>query len=681
MVMMKKGSTSQGVVLRIIDASDGTPETGVVFNTAGIDLWFRRENAFSVDITEAVLTTPDLEDTWETGGFLHINDGYYRLDVPDAAFASAAGVDHVMIGGTVTGMIVIGVWILLTDFDPQDVLRAGLTALPPAAADAAGGLVISDDGGLDIDEIKVATDKMAFTVANQIDANVLAISGDTVAADNLELQYDTNGLTGGKFPANQDQVGAIGTSGGAALNFAAADDNVDGALNGVTFVGTQTSGTFVSTEAEQGTYHIITNVGNNIDILYEFNIGGGRTATEIIWKGYLSPNGSSVNVQMYDFIGMDWETRATITGKNQSVNETLDFPVLSKHTGTGANIGIVYVRFIVASGSSQVLNTDELITEAVSIGQSVGYSNGRIWVDTATGTAGTESFINGTADNAVLTWADALTLSSQTGLTDFQIINGSTIQLSAASTNYSLFGDNWTLDLNGQNVSGSHFEGAVVSGVCTNTTGEQTFQRCEIGNVTFPTNTHFRACDLAGTATVGEAGNYFFDNCHHGTTSGLAIIDFGAALNASTIHMHPFNGGVEIRNMGAGTGTYFLHINGAGAITFNANCSATSTINLSGNWALTNNASGLTINDDGHVSQTTINTQVDLSWTTQMADSVPSDGTISTREQATYQLLQLLSDFSISGTTMTVFKVDGSTTLITLTLDDGTNPTSITRAT
>ena len=79
--------------------------------------------------------------------------------------------------------------------------------------------------------------------------------------------------------------------------------------------------------------------------------------------------------------------------------------------------------------------------------------------------------------------------------------------------------------------------------------------------------------------------------------------------------------------------------------------------------------------------QAEVNTEVDTAFTTQMADSVPADGTIATREEAMYMMLQLLSDFSISGTTMTVRKVDGSTTLITLTLDDDTNPTDITRAT
>jgi hypothetical protein len=76
-----------------------------------------------------------------------------------------------------------------------------------------------------------------------------------------------------------------------------------------------------------------------------------------------------------------------------------------------------------------------------------------------------------------------------------------------------------------------------------------------------------------------------------------------------------------------------------------------------------------------------VNTQVDLAFTTQMADSVPADGTISTREQALYAILQLLTEFAYSGTTMTVYKVDGTTQLMTLTLSDDTNPTSLHRAT
>ena len=57
--------------------------------------------------------------------------------------------------------------------------------------------------GIGLTEITDTTDQFVFTVANQVDANALSISGDATAANNLELQYDTTGLTGNTFPATQ----------------------------------------------------------------------------------------------------------------------------------------------------------------------------------------------------------------------------------------------------------------------------------------------------------------------------------------------------------------------------------------------------------------------------------------------------------------------------------------------
>lgn len=64
-----------------------------------------------------------------------------------------------------------------------------------------------------------------------------------------------------------------------------------------------------------------------------------------------------------------------------------------------------------------------------------------------------------------------------------------------------------------------------------------------------------------------------------------------------------------------------------------------------------------------------------------LADSVPADGTIPTLRQAIYMIWQFLAERSVSGTTVTVKKADGSTALMTFTLNDPTDPTSITRAT
>lgn len=64
--------------------------------------------------------------------------------------------------------------------------------------------------------------------------------------------------------------------------------------------------------------------------------------------------------------------------------------------------------------------------------------------------------------------------------------------------------------------------------------------------------------------------------------------------------------------------------------------------------------------------------------TYQLADLAATDGVIPTVEQSLYMITQFLSERQVVGTTVTVKKPDG-TTLMTFTLNDPTNPTSITR--
>lgn len=138
--IVKKGSTDRSVNLRIIDSTDGTPENGVVFNTSGIDLWYRREGGAKVSITEATLAS--LTTAHADGGFLLVGDGEYRLDLPDAAFAT--GANYVDVGGTVTGMIVIGGRVRLTDFDLESASVPLQTVLKKNQALANYGFVMTD---------------------------------------------------------------------------------------------------------------------------------------------------------------------------------------------------------------------------------------------------------------------------------------------------------------------------------------------------------------------------------------------------------------------------------------------------------------------------------------------------------------------------------------------------------
>lgn len=132
-----KDATNESVVIRILDSTTFLPEEAVEHTTTGLNIWYRREGEAKNNVTAVALSA--LTDAHSDGGIEHIDDGYYRFDVPDAAFAT--GVAGVMIGGTATGMLVYGCYIPLVDAAP--------------------------------------------------DVNVAQISGDSTAADNLEASAET----------------------------------------------------------------------------------------------------------------------------------------------------------------------------------------------------------------------------------------------------------------------------------------------------------------------------------------------------------------------------------------------------------------------------------------------------------------------------------------------------------
>ena len=72
--------------------------------------------------------------------------------------------------------------------------------------------------------------------------------------------------------------------------------------------------------------------------------------------------------------------------------------------------------------------------------------------------------------------------------------------------------------------------------------------------------------------------------------------------------------------------------------------------------------------------------EMDAMWTTAATESYAADGAAATPAQLMYMILCAVSEFSISSTTITGKKLDGSTTAMTWTLDDASSPTSRTRA-
>ena len=542
---------------------------------------------------DAVLTdTNELQGDWTDGGRLDLilDDVLEDTTVIGAAVALDGGAATV--GGMLTKMADDaggGDYDAGTDSLATAGLLAASTNFVVFQNNTAIGVVLADTnelqqdwtngGRLDLILDAVETDTQdiqsrlpAALVSGLMSSDVTAVSTDTTAANNLELQYDgITGLTGDIFPATQSQVGAIGAVPGAALPFAADTDNTGGAIKGATFDGVEISGTFASTEALDGVYHVIDDSGGsgNLDIVYGYSIGGNRTAVSVTFEGFLNNVVDELNIQAYDFIGTDWETRGILDGQGSSSDMIQTVALLGKHTGlSGSDIGKVYVRFQGTGLSNPSLNTDELLVSAVQLGQTVGYDGGEIWVNTLKDPVNenTENFVDGVADNPVSTWAAALTLSGQLGIVRFHIINGSSITLTGNSDHYTLHGDAWMLDLNGQSVVGSYFEGATVSGTATGTGVTQVFHDCLMGTVTHINGTHLSECGIGGTQTVGEAGDYFLDRCHSAIAgTGTWIFDFGAAIANTNLNVRNYSGGIQIENMGD-TGTDTASIEGRGQI-------------------------------------------------------------------------------------------------------------------
>jgi hypothetical protein len=439
------------------------------------------------------------------------------------------------------------------------------------------------------------------------DVNINAISDDTTAPANLELMYDGTGYTDDTAPASREQVAGIGAASGGSLNFEAQEDNVSSAIKSISFDGVQTSGTFASTEAEDGTYHQIDDTSNNIDIVYGFDIGGSRTATEVSFKGYLNGGNDEVTIQAYDFTGSSWDTLKTISGQSGSSNISEQIALLTKHTGTGADLGKVYIRLECAAQSNPTLFTDQLIVAAVASNATIGYEQGAVWIDTGASNTNTESFVDGTADNPVSTIAAATTIASNLNLKKFRVLPGSSFTLAQTYDGYEFFGEQYTIALGGQNISNTHIMGASLSGTATGTT--PIFERCIFDSaVTLPPCVIRKSFFGDTTITCGSAGDYYFNQCIDRAT-GLATpnFDFGAAVGNTNVNLHDYSGAFEVENMGdSGTDTFVM--SGNGRFIGNANCTG-GTVTLLGTITDVDNSSNLTVTKT--LSLANINTECD----------------------------------------------------------------------
>ena len=232
-MIITAGSTNKNLPVYFTDDDGGTapgePTTGLLFSDieTGGSASYHRQGAEQVDFTLVTLASASAAHT--DGGFILIDDtkmpGLYRVDVPDAAFAT--GVDFVIIQLVAAGAkntVMRPLLVDLTDVDLRDGVRGGMTALPNADADAAGGLPISDAGGLDLDariDAAISSRLAPTTAGRTLDVTATGEAGidlDNTVGTLAAAQIAAAAFTQSKFASSFIQSSSFATG---ALNAAA----------------------------------------------------------------------------------------------------------------------------------------------------------------------------------------------------------------------------------------------------------------------------------------------------------------------------------------------------------------------------------------------------------------------------------------------------------------------------
>lgn len=263
------GSTSivETVFIQDSASTTGGGKAGLAYNTASLTCYYKRSNGTaSVSVTLADITTLG---TFVSGGFKAIDGtnmpGLYEFHPPDAAVASGAKHVTFYFQGA-SGMVPRPIKVRILAVNPDDSVRFGLTALPNAAAEAAGGLYTRGTGAGQINQAN----------NGQIDANAARLGGTTQTGRDIGTSVLLSSGTGtGQVSLSGGLVSLSGTqtfnvTGNITGNLSGSVGSVTGAVGSVTGavgsvtgnVGGNVTGTVASVVGAVGS--VTGNVGGNV---------------------------------------------------------------------------------------------------------------------------------------------------------------------------------------------------------------------------------------------------------------------------------------------------------------------------------------------------------------------------------------------------------------------------------
>lgn len=173
----KAGSTSEiwQIFIRDSSSTTGAGLTGLTNASSSLVAYYHRDTDTTATVISLVSMTVG---TFTSSGFKEIDatnmPGWYQFCPPNAAIAASAKSVAIHLKGA-TNMAPLPIEVQLVAVDSDDTVRMGLTALPNAAAEAAGGLYTRGTGAGQINQ----------PANGQVDTNVIKIGGTTQTARDI----------------------------------------------------------------------------------------------------------------------------------------------------------------------------------------------------------------------------------------------------------------------------------------------------------------------------------------------------------------------------------------------------------------------------------------------------------------------------------------------------------------
>lgn len=365
---IKKGATSQSVYFDLLDSTSttGGRKTGLVYNTSSLTAYYVRNQGSATAITLATLAAAN--SAFSSGGFKEVDatnmPGVYRLDVPDAALAAGSGDSVVVTLKGATGLAQASLEIALVAWDPQDSVRAGLTALPNAAAEAAGGLYTRGSGAGQITQ----------DANGRIDANAKAWAGTATTLTGGLPDVNMKTITAGIIAAASFAANALDAVWSTATRVLTAGTNIVLAKGtGVTGFNDLTAAaiaTGVWQDATAGDFTVSSSIGKSL--YTSGNAPGAASGLALVGSNMGSITGALTGAQIATAVWQDTTagdfTVALSIGKSVLNGVTLGTGLtINGYTGNTPQTGDGFARLGAPAGASHAADVAAVKTDTAAV--------------------------------------------------------------------------------------------------------------------------------------------------------------------------------------------------------------------------------------------------------------------------------------------------------------------------